>query len=172
MKFAGAPTLTYMEFDRIEALRIGQELKRIRKQRGLSLAEVESLSQGRWKAVVVGSYERADRAITVGRLSALMALYQAPVSVLFRHDPASNQEYRLEENSPIAFDLSKRTQLQQLHPGLAHYLNGVIHSRGDWNGHILSIRANDLHMAASYERISYKDFIEQLRANKLLLQWR
>lgn len=72
-----------MEFDRIEALRIGQELKKIRKQRGLSLADVEILSEGRWKAVVIGSYERADRAITIGRLSALMAVYQAPISALF-----------------------------------------------------------------------------------------
>ncbi len=161
-----------MEFDRIEALRIGQELKRIRKQRGLSLAEVESLSHGRWKAVVVGSYERADRAITVGRLSALMNLYQAPISVLFPHAPANPQENGGEECSPIAFDLAKRPQLQKFYPGLTHFLNNVIHSRGDWNGHILSVRANDLQMAASYEGSSYKDFIEQLRANKLLLQWR
>ena len=161
-----------MEFDRIEALRIGQELKRIRRQRGLSLAEVESLSQGRWKAVVVGSYERADRAITVGRLSALMNLYQAPVSVLFPHAPANPQESGDVESSSVAFDLSKRSQLQKLHPGLVHFLTGIIHSRGDWNGHILSVRGSDLYMAASYEGMAYKDFLEQLRANKLLLQWR
>lgn len=155
-----------MEFDRLEALRIGQELKKIRKQRGLSLAEVESLSEGRWKAVVVGSYERADRAITIGRLGALMALYQAPVSALFPQapEPASAPS--------LAFDLSRRPQMAAQHPGLAQYVSFIINARGDWNGHILSIRGTDLQMAACYEGLTYADFLDTLRINRFLLQWR
>ena len=38
-------------------------LRSIRQQQGLSLHGVEEKSQGRWKAVVVGSYERGDRAV-------------------------------------------------------------------------------------------------------------
>ncbi len=154
-----------MEFDRIEALRIGQELKKIRKQRGLSLAEVESLSQGRWKAVVVGSYERADRAITIGRLGALMALYQAPISALFPVKESSR------DDAPLAFDLSRREQLQQQHPGLGQFLSFIINSRGDWNGHIITLRTTDLQMAASYEGLTYLELIQTLRAKKFLLQW-
>lgn len=155
-----------MEFDRIEALRIGQELKRIRKQRGLSLAEVESLSQGRWKAVVVGSYERADRAITIGRLGALMALYQAPISALF---PQPEPEL---ERAKATFDLSRKGDLHQKHEGLANFLEETINTRGDWNGHILSIRESDLRMVSRYEGIPYSQLIESLRLNKFLLQWR
>lgn len=155
-----------MEFDRIEALRIGQELKRIRRQRGLSLAEVENLSQSNWKAVVVGSYERADRAITVGRLSALMSFYQTPVSALFPQEILENDQ------TPIAFDLSRREQLKKLHPGLSQYLSFIINSRGDWNGHILTIRKTDFQIAATYENISVGEFVNQLRTSKLLLQWR
>lgn len=150
----------------MEALRIGQELKKIRKQRGLSLAEVESLSQGRWKAVVVGSYERADRAITIGRLGALMALYQAPISVLF---PQPDSET---ESAKPTFDLSRRGDLHQKYRGLTNFLGQIIHTRGDWNGHILSIRESDLRMIASYEGVSYADLTEELRVNKFLLQWR
>ena len=155
-----------MEFDRMEALRIGQELKKIRKQRGLSLAEVEALSEGRWKAVVVGSYERADRAITIGRLSALMALYQTPISALFPHQ--KDEDYP----STLVFDLSKRQQLAEEHPGLARFLTYIINTRGDWNGHILSVRATDLQLAAYYEALSFSDLVERLRVSKLLLQWR
>lgn len=155
-----------MEFDRIEALRIGQELKRIRRQRGLSLAEVENLSQGNWKAVVVGSYERADRAITVGRLSALMSFYQTPVSALFPQEVLENDQ------TPIAFDLSRREQLKKLHPGLSQYLSFIINSRGDWNGHILTIRKTDFQIAATFENLSVSEFVNQLRTSKLLLQWR
>lgn len=155
-----------MEFDRIEAIRIGQELKKIRKQRGLSLAEVESLSEGRWKAVVVGSYERADRAITIGRLGALMALYQAPISALFPQPEVER------DTAKITFDLARRSDLDRQYPGLANFLTSIINTRGDWNGHILSIRESDLHMIARYEFLPYSELREKLEANKFLLQWR
>lgn len=41
---------------------LGARLRHIRVQQGLSLQGVEAKSGGRWKAVVVGSYERGDRA--------------------------------------------------------------------------------------------------------------
>ena len=47
---------------------LGARLRAIRTQQGLSLHGVEEKSEGRWKAVVVGSYERGDRAVTVQRL--------------------------------------------------------------------------------------------------------
>jgi transcriptional regulator with XRE-family HTH domain len=64
------------------ALALGARLRAIRVQQGLSLHGVEDKSQGRWKAVVVGSYERGDRAVTALRLSELAAFYRVPVSEL------------------------------------------------------------------------------------------
>ncbi|HET7326346.1 MAG TPA: helix-turn-helix transcriptional regulator, partial [Nocardioidaceae bacterium] len=54
---------------------LGTKLRAIRQQQGLSLHGVEQKSRGRWKAVVVGSYERGDRAVTVQKLSELAAFY-------------------------------------------------------------------------------------------------
>ena len=165
----GAPTLRPMEFDRIEALRIGQELKKIRKQRGLSLAEVEALSAGQWKAVVVGSYERADRAITVGRLSALMSFYQAPINTLF---PAKGGNDSTEERREISFDLNRRHSLSREHLGIHRFLGYVINARGDWNGHILSIRCSDFQGLAIFESLSFEELYAELAKNRFLLQWR
>src|SRR3954469_14879614 len=39
---------------------LGGRLRAIRTQQGLSLHGVEEKSSGKWKAVVVGSYERGD----------------------------------------------------------------------------------------------------------------
>lgn len=69
---------------------LGARLRDIRQSLGLSLAGVETLSSGEWKAVVVGSYERADRAITVVRLFELAALYQVPPWELLK--PAERAE--------------------------------------------------------------------------------
>ena len=61
---------------------LGARLRSIRQQQSLSLQGVEEKSAGKWKAVVVGSYERGDRAITVAKLAALAAFYAVPVTEL------------------------------------------------------------------------------------------
>lgn len=73
------------------ARRLGVRLRRARRARGWSLADIEKRSGGVWKAVVIGSYERGDRAITVGRLAALATFYGLPVAALLPDagDPAA-----------------------------------------------------------------------------------
>ena len=61
---------------------LGARLRAIRNQQGLSLQGVEEKSKGRWKAVVVGSYERGDRAVTVQKLAELADFYGVPVAEL------------------------------------------------------------------------------------------
>src|SRR5215475_9144005 len=61
---------------------LGARLRAIRAQQHLSLHGVERKSGGRWKAVVVGSYERGDRAVSVQRLAELAEFYGVPVGEL------------------------------------------------------------------------------------------
>src|SRR5689334_25062638 len=61
---------------------LGARLRAIRTQQGLSLHGVEEKSEGRWKAVVVGSYERGDRAVTVAKLAELSEFYGVSVAEL------------------------------------------------------------------------------------------
>jgi transcriptional regulator with XRE-family HTH domain len=61
---------------------LGARLRSIRHQQHLSLHGVERKSAGKWKAVVVGSYERGDRAVSVQRLAQLADFYGVPVSDL------------------------------------------------------------------------------------------
>src|SRR5438067_13757931 len=61
---------------------LGARLRSIRQQQGLSLQGAEEKSAGRWKAVVVGPYERGDRAVTVSRLAELADFYRVPVAEL------------------------------------------------------------------------------------------
>jgi transcriptional regulator with XRE-family HTH domain len=69
--------------DRAYQLELGKRLREVRKGLGLSLADVEEKSGGRWRGMVVGSYERGDRAITIARLHGLTAFYgTSPSAVL------------------------------------------------------------------------------------------
>jgi len=66
-KLVGGKTSVPSEY----AKTLGGKLRAIRQQQGLSLHGVEEKSKGRWNAVVVGSYERGDRAVTVQKLAEL-----------------------------------------------------------------------------------------------------
>ena len=48
--------------------RVGERLRAIRRQKGLSLHDVEARSTLEFKASVLGAYERGERAISVPRL--------------------------------------------------------------------------------------------------------
>src|SRR6201985_3429638 len=82
---------------------LGARLRAIRTQQGLSLHGVEEKSRGRWKAVVVGSYERGDRSVTVQKLAELAEFYGVPVSELPPGDaaPAPIQAQRGDYNGRV-----------------------------------------------------------------------
>jgi transcriptional regulator with XRE-family HTH domain len=63
-------------------LALGAALRQARERTGMSLHAVQAASRGRWKAVVVGSYERGDRAVTAVRLLELAAFYGVPAASL------------------------------------------------------------------------------------------
>src|SRR5690242_2832093 len=68
---------------------LGSKLRAIRAQQHLSLHGVERRSEGRWKAVVVGSYERGDRAVSVQRLAELAEFYGVAVGDLLPPESGS-----------------------------------------------------------------------------------
>src|SRR3712207_6786220 len=64
------------------AVKVGNRLRAIRKQKRLSLQEVEASSNQEFKASVLGAYERGERAISVPRLQRLARYYSVPVDQL------------------------------------------------------------------------------------------
>ena len=116
-----------------------EQLRTIRKSKGWSLQDVERHSNGKWKAVVVGSYERSDRAISLKKAIALMDFYQVPISELFPESTA-----RITTKS-ITLDLVKiNASLLPLAEKLRNFTRVLSNRRKDWNGYILTIRDNDL----------------------------
>jgi transcriptional regulator with XRE-family HTH domain len=125
---------------------LGGRLRAIRTQQGLSLHGVEEKSEGRWKAVVVGSYERGDRAVTVQRLAELADFYAVPVSELL---PDSAPSGAAEPPPRLIIDLEKLQVVPAERAGpLARYAATIQGQRGDYNGKVLSIRQDDLRTLA------------------------
>jgi transcriptional regulator with XRE-family HTH domain len=126
---------------------LGGRLRAIRQQQGLSLHGVEQKSQGRWKAVVVGSYERGDRAVTVQKLSELAEFYSVPVHELL---PGGGQLGGSAEPPPkLILDLEQLHRIDSTEAApLARYTATIQAQRGDYNGRVLSIRQDDLRTLA------------------------
>jgi len=61
---------------------LGQRLRAARRQRGWSLGEIETQTDGEFKASVVGAYERGERAISVQRFARLADIYGIPAGEL------------------------------------------------------------------------------------------
>lgn len=58
---------------------VGEHLRGLRREKGLSLQQVEALTEHRFKASVLGAYERGERALSVARLDALAKEYGLPM---------------------------------------------------------------------------------------------
>jgi transcriptional regulator with XRE-family HTH domain len=125
---------------------LGAKLRAIRQQQGLSLHGVEERSGGRWKAVVVGSYERGDRAVTVQKLAELADFYGVPVSELL---PDGSPTAASEPPPRLIIDLERLGMVPAEKAGpLARYAAAIQAQRGDYNGRVLSIRQDDLRTLA------------------------
>ena len=125
-------------------LDIRTRLREIRRQQGLTLKQVEIKSRGRWKAVVVGSYERGSRTLSFDRANSLCDFYGVPLSSLIKDKNVATTL----ENIPVILDLTVIRLLAQSKDhflqALIRFLNGITERRQDWNGHLLSIRDSDL----------------------------
>ena len=74
------------------SVQVGERLRSIRKQKRLSLHDVEAQSNQEFKASVLGAYERGERALSLPRLDRLAQFYRVPVDQLLPRradDPGS-----------------------------------------------------------------------------------
>src|SRR4051794_3118727 len=141
--------------------KVGERLRAIRRQKGMSLQDAEEASTQEFKASVLGAYERGERAISVPRLQRLARFYNVPVDQLLPRDdtpgfPADTDDgaadlTRAGPEAPpqITLDL---TRLDELHGTaaemLTRYLAMIQVQRQDFNGRMLTIRRDDLRAIA------------------------
>ena len=140
--------------------RVGVRLRAIRKQKRMSLQEVEASSNEEFKASVVGAYERGERAISVPRLQRLARFYNVPVDQLLPPDgpdfglPAATidltrRDPESDPNSPVTLDLTRLDELSGPEAGmLGRYVTMIQVQRQDFNGRVLTIRRDDVQALA------------------------
>ena len=142
------------------AIRVGSRLRAIRKQKRLSLQDVEASSTQEFKASVLGAYERGERAISVPRLQRLARFYNVPVDQLLPPDGEVPEVIDLDQEAAapsgvsdeggITIDLVKLEQQDDSDARMiARFLGSIQVQRGDFNGRMLTIRRDDVRAIAA-----------------------
>lgn len=146
--------------DRTYAVKVGARLRAIRKQKRLSLQDVEAGSEQEFKASVLGAYERGERAISVPRLQRLAQFYNVPVDQLLPTDDdggGPDAVIDLDQGTVtstrgedrVTLDLHRLGSLgSQEATLLGRYLGMIQVQRGDFNGRMLTVRRDDLRAIA------------------------
>lgn len=145
---------------------LGERLRNIRLQKGLSLHDVETASQKEFKASVLGAYERGERSVSVPRLHRIAQFYGVPVDQLLPRDS------EMEEAPPavpltlpekIRIDLRRLSTVQSPESSvLGRYLNQLQMRRGDFNGKVFTIRQDDLRAIASVLELSAEQLFARI----------
>jgi transcriptional regulator with XRE-family HTH domain len=145
------------------AQEVGQRLRSIRRQQGLSLQAVEDNSEREFKASVMGAYERGERIISVLRLQRLAGLYGVPVDQLLPRvvgtvvavaEDGSRPRSETVDSSQVTIDLARLEVLDAPERDLIRrYVGKIQIQRGDYNGRVITIRGEDVHaLARVFER--------------------
>ena len=150
--------------------RLGERLRSIRQQQGLTLQQVEDKSNGHWKAVVVGSYERGDRAVSVAKLADLAEFYGVPVSELL--PPSEDGITVMSDNGErdLVLDLT-RLRGGDIEPALrpiARYVASIQVQRGDYNGQMMSLRRDDVKSLAIILGVEPDELVARLEGRGVL----
>ncbi len=151
--------------------KIGARLRNIRRQKRLSLQEVELNSTLEFKASVLGAYERGERAISVPRLERLARFYAVPIDQLLPRDEQLVSEYQSADQGvgKLVLDLVK---LNYLSGGpfemLQRFFRMIQVQRQDFNGKVLTIRTDDRRAIAAMLDVPIDEVESRLEALDLL----
>lgn len=147
---------------------VGDRLRAIRRQKDLSLHDVEARSGQEFKASVLGAYERGERALSVARLVRLAELYDVPTDQLLPR--GTDVEIDITDGAD-GFEDGFTIDLVALQDArdpdteaLARYATRIQLQRQDFNGRYLTIRRDDLRVLAAVFGQGADDFGARLEA--------
>ena len=151
---------------------VGERIRQIRRQKRLSLQDVEARSESEFKASVLGAYERGERAISVPRLQRMARFYDVPVDQLLPvgdDDPGVSGDGAVPQK--VVIDLVKLREAEGPEAQMVtRYMTIIQVKRQDFNGRVLTIRRDDLQALAAILGAGVEETIPRLDELGLLFR--
>lgn len=149
---------------------VALRIRTLRKARGWTLHDVENRSSGSIKAVVMGSYERGSRALSLARSIEIAELFGIPISNLLgdfsRTDAVSPQTLTIDQRR--LGELTK-TEPDEKITALQSFISAIAARRSDWNGEVLTLRASDFDTLTLIFALTLSELKAWLSAKRLAL---
>ncbi len=145
--------------------KVGERLRAIRRQRGMSLQDVHRSTDGESKAAVLGAYERGERSLSLPRLQRLAACYDVPMNQLLPEEDT----YQISRGTTggVAIDLNRLETLdKETERVVDRFLQRIQVQRQDFNGQVLTIRSSDLAMLAMLLDVSDIELVTKLQRDE------
>ena len=150
------------------AEQVGERLRDVRVQRGLSLHDVEVGSEGEFKASVLGAYERGERSISVNRLQRLAIFYEVRVDALLPRigrAPGSPAGAMTLPDEGLCIDLQTLGHREEPEARTLESFVALLQvQRGDFAGKMLTIRREDIRVLAAVLDHSPEELLARLSA--------
>ena len=132
--------------------------------------EVETRTAGSIKAVVMGSYERGTRALSLARTIEIAELFAIPIANLLGDFSRTNSS----ASGTLTIDQRRLAQLtannsEEKITILNSYISAIAARRGDWNGEVLTLRASDFDTLTLVFQTSLNDLKSWLSQQELVL---
>lgn len=140
---------------------VGVRLRAVRRQRRLSLDDVERESGGRWSASAVGAYERGFRNLSLPRLRELADFFEVPMGTLLGEAEVRDDRTGTAGGNVVLDLLALEAAPEEAAPVL-RYARSIVLDRGDWNGRVLSVRRDDIRGLASMSGVDESTLLERL----------
>ena len=146
---------------------ISHRIRKIRKDRGWTLSDIERISRGKFKAIVLGSYERGDRALSLKRAIDLAAIYSVPLHYLLAEpeiEANGKRKALILDLRRVRADSGKDEKTHSL----INFLAWISNQRNDWNGEVMSLRDGDLSLLGLLLFSTEEGVIEWLKEQNFL----
>ena len=141
--------------------RVGERLRSIRQQRGMSLQDVHRATGGEFKAAVLGAYERGERSLSLPRLRRLADCYEVPMNQLLPE--GESHAAQPIATGGVSIDLTAIDSLSdEVSATVDRFLQRVQIQRQDFNGKVLTIRSSDVALLAMLLDVSDAELLVQL----------
>jgi transcriptional regulator with XRE-family HTH domain len=129
---------------------VGEKLRKLRQERGLSLQDVCDRSNGSFVVSTLSAYERGKRNLSLERLLELSDIYGISPPALVDVEGSGDLQGSLARNVPLRINLGNLNRLSSAERRpLEHYVQFLRNLRNDPAREILTMRRDDLEYLAT-----------------------
>lgn len=146
--------------------KLGERLRAVRNRRRWTRGDVERLSEGRWTATALGTYERAERALTAVNLMLLADFYRVSVVELIDGEPPEPRSSPIETVAVIDTERLFASSEWSL---LTQFVLGVQQARAGASTRLLRLRSRDLPRLAALHSETVERLLSDLAQDKILV---